>query len=160
MTASYNYTLRGHRVPSKTPEQIGQVAASVCRALELSGNNFKKGKIGLLFNTLEEYGINLDPINDEQWIDIASAMVDPATGIIHMPNSLYVELNEAKPRAVRIFLHELGHLFLAHKPNLHFASNDSVQLYEDSEWQADCFADSVISRLRLPLGGKQLEFRF
>jgi hypothetical protein len=65
-----------------------------------------------------------------------------------------------RPEAIRIFLHELGHIFLCHKPMLHFSESPPNEI-EDSEWQADFFADSVMRNLRIPVKeDAQLELKF
>lgn len=148
--------LRGHRVPAIQPSYIEAIAKVLCNRLSIKKSSFTKNGIGRLINSLEEFRINIDPVEDDKWIDIAEAMVDPSTNMIRMSNRLYLELNNAQPNAIRIFLHELGHIFLAHRPNLHFSTHEAT-LFEDSEWQADTFADSIIELLGLPKESGQLE---
>lgn len=150
------YQLRGHRVPSVAKEDLFLRARHLCAALDIKRSSFTKKKIGFLIQQLESYGINIDPVEDHEWIDIAKAMINPSTMMICMPNSLYSDLHNAKPEAIRIYLHELGHIFLAHKPHLHFSNSDTKEI-EDSEWQADAFADAIIDVLGLPMESSQLE---
>ena len=49
-------------------------------------------------------------------------------------------------RALHIFFHELGHFMLAHQAALHHNDSQPCQ-YEDSEWQADYFADCMMEFL-------------
>lgn len=155
-SCSSAYQLRGHRVPSVAQQELFLTARHLCSALGIKRSSFTKKKIGFFIQELESYGINIDPVEDHEWIDIAKAMIDPSTMMIRMPNSLYSDLHNAKPEAIRIYLHELGHIFLAHKPHLHF-SNTNIKESEDSEWQADTFADAIIDFLGLPMEGSQLE---
>ena len=153
------YRMRGHYVREFSADQIQAIAAKVCKVVMITRRSFSAGRIEKLVAHLEEYGINVDPINDESWIDATRANVDPQTGMIYMPEKLYGELCIGKPEAVRIFLHELGHIFLCHKPMLHF-SDTAPKEANDSEWQADYFADSIIELLGLKRISPQLEFKF
>ncbi|OWP49195.1 ImmA/IrrE family metallo-endopeptidase [Pseudomonas nitroreducens] len=153
------YRMRGHRVPEFSSAQIGAVAQRVCGALRLRRRSFRPGTVEKLVAQLEHYRIYVDPIEDEEWLDATRATVNPQTGMIYMPLKLYNELCRGKPEAIRIFLHELGHIFLCHKPMLHFSDGPGKQEY-DSEWQADFFADSVIEYLNLPRFDGQLELKF
>lgn len=142
------YKLRGHRVPSVTEKEIYLLAEQLCKALQITQQNLGPEGIGLFMQKLEVYGINVNPIEDCEWLDIAEAMLDPDALMIHMPSKLYTALHSKNNyHAVRIFLHELGHIFLAHKPHLHF-SDKKPQESEDSEWQADTFSDAILRHLR------------
>ncbi|MCY1382912.1 hypothetical protein D9M69_709840 [compost metagenome] len=79
--------------------------------------------------------------------------------MIYLPEKLYSELCRGKAEAVRTFLHELGHIVLGHKPLLHFAEGSPTEI-EDSEWQADFFADSILDLLGLPKHEVQMELKF
>lgn len=160
MTAeSSAYRMRGHYVPEFSADQIKAIAAKVCKVVMISRSSFLAGRVERLIAQLEEYGINVDPINDDAWIDATRANVDPQTGMIYMPERLYRELCKGKPEAVRIFLHELGHIFLCHKPMLHY-SEAAPKEANDSEWQADYFADSLIDLLGLKKVSPQMELQF
>ncbi|MCY1309247.1 hypothetical protein D9M70_593240 [compost metagenome] len=98
-------------------------------------------------------------IEDHDWIDATRATVDPQQAMIYVPYKLYNEFCRGRADAVRIFLHELGHIVLGHKPMLHFAEERPTE-FEDSEWQADYFADSILDLLGLPRTEFQLELKF
>lgn len=154
-----HYHLRGHRVLPCSPSQIQAIAETLCDVLKLRGQSFSPRKIGFTLNRLEEVGVFIDPIDDEEWHDLAEALVDPRSNMIYMPERLFRELNKARRAAVRVFLHELGHILLLHKPLLRFSEKPPTQP-EDSEWQADYFADCVMSHLHLDThldAGTQLE---
>lgn len=154
-----DYGMRGHRVPALAAEYIQQVAVRVRDVLGLKKRSFQAKNPEKLISTLEHFGINIDVIDDTEWIDATKATVDPQKGMIYVPERLYVEICRGQPEAVRIFLHEIGHIVLGHKPMLHFSTSKPVEI-EDSEWQADYFADSMIALLKLPKVEAQLELRF
>lgn len=154
-----NYGMRGHRVPPLTAEFIQQVTSRVRDVLGMKKRSFQGKNPEKLLLKLEHYGINIDVIEDDEWIDATKAMVDPQKGMIYIPNKLYDEICRGRADAVRIFLHELGHVVLGHKPLLHFSTDNPAE-NEDSEWQADYFADSMIALLGLPKAEAQLEFKF
>lgn len=158
-TADDEYRLRGHRVPSITSKMIGQIAQSTCNFFGFKKSSFSRRNIGQTIQKLEEVSIYIDPVDEREWIPgAAEALVDTGRRMIYMPERLYQELELAKPRAIKVFLHELGHVLLLHKQSMQF--NDTMPIEtEDSEWQADTFADSVIALLDLPQTDRQLELR-
>lgn len=152
------HQFRGHRVPERTSQQINMITQKLSQIMKLKRSSFSRRNIGALINSFENIGVNVDVIYDSQWLDCTRATVDPNSGMIYMPQKLFFDLMRAKPEAIRIFLHELGHIFLCHKPVLHFAEG-KAKVTEDSEWQADYFADALIAQLKLPEEGNQLEFK-
>lgn len=156
-----HYDMRGHRVPALGPTDIDFIAGRICKIFKLSHRSFSVQKIGMFINDLEENGIFIDSIENDEWMmeDIARAMVDPQKGFIYMPEWMYEKLNRSDPEAIRIFLHELGHIFLCHRAMLHFSDTKGI-LEEDSEWQADEFADAIIRKLKLKTPGAQLELKY
>lgn len=155
---SEDYCMRGHRVPPLQPEWIQAVSKRVCEILGIKKRSLQGPHTEKLISRLELHGINVDVIEDESWIDATRATVDPQKAMIYMPNKLYTDLCRGQRDAVRIFLHELGHIVLGHKPLLHFTEGKSTQ-QEDSEWQADFFADSVLDLLNLSKTEAQLELK-
>lgn len=153
------YCMRGHRVPALSPDLISDVAQRVCQILKFKRSSFRSERVEQSVARLEEYGIHVDVVEDRDWIDATRATVDPQKAMIYVPDRLYADLCKGRVESVRIFLHELGHIVLAHKPLLHFSERAPTQI-EDSEWQADHFADAIISYLGLTHEYAQLEFRF
>lgn len=153
------YEMRGHRVPPISADFIKQVTARVRDVLGIRKTSFRGKNAEKLISNLEQFGINVDVVFDEEWIDATKAMVDPQKGMIYVPQKLYDEICRGKGEAVRVFLHELGHIVLGHKPMLHFSEYKPTEI-EDSEWQADYFADTMIELLGLTKIEAQLEFRF
>lgn len=152
------YAMRGQHVPAFSGEQITEICSKVCEFVGIGKRTFSAGRAERLVSHLETYGINVDPIADDEWIDATRATVDPQTLMIYMPERLYLSLCKGHAEAVRIFLHELGHIFLCHKPRLHFSESNSRR-ENDSEWQADYFADSIIELLGLQKYDRQLELK-
>lgn len=154
------YLMRGHRVHPFTTEVIENIAQRVCQILKLRRRSFTPKQIGATIHALEHHGeIHVDVISNDEWLDCTKATVDPQAGMIYMPDKLHTELMRGKSEAIRIFLHELGHVFLCHKPLLHFSEKPPHET-EDSEWQADYFADAVMKYLHIPLKEeKQLELK-
>lgn len=157
-----DYCMRGHRVPSYNQANITELARRVCKIIKIKKASFKGKNTEKLITHLENYGIHVDVIDDIEWIDATRATVDTQSAMIYIPEKLHSELCRGKAEAIRIFLHELGHIFLCHKPLLHFSSEseEKPKECEDSEWQADYFADAVIRLLDLPKEEAQLEFKF
>lgn len=154
-----NYCMRGHRVPAMSQDSIKGVAKRVCDILQIRKSSFRRRQTESLISRFEHYGINIDVIDDLDWIDATRATVDPQTGMIYVPQKLYSDLCRGRAEAIRIFLHEIGHIVLGHKPLLHFAETIPTKI-EDSEWQADYFADSILDLLGMPKVEVQMEFRF
>jgi len=155
---SAQYSMRGHHVPAFNSEQIAEISSKVCEFVGIGKRTFAPGRAEKLVSKLETYGIYVDPIADDEWIDATRATVDPQTLMIYMPERLYLSLCKGNAEAVRIFLHELGHIFLCHKPRFHFSESNSV-MENDSEWQADFFADAIIALLGLNKHDQQLELK-
>lgn len=154
-----HYVMRGHHVPAFTGDQIADICSKVCDIVGIGRRTFAPGQAEKLVSKLEGYGINVDPIADDEWLDATRATVDPQTLMIYMPERLYIGLCKGNAEAVRIFLHELGHIFLCHKPKLHFNESNPIK-ENDSEWQADFFADSIVELLGLKKYDQQLELKF
>lgn len=126
---------------------------------------------GKIWDVLQRYGIEkslyipLDKIfeiasNDKQAFGFVPEVVcdndiegdlaraDTKEGIIQVSESTYEGLCNGNPRARFTLLHEMGHLFLYHQPELTFSrSSEDIPAFKDSEWQADNFA----AELAMPL---------
>jgi hypothetical protein len=144
------YRMRGQRVPEVSIGEIDYLAERVCEVFQFTKSSFSARKIGQTLNLLEgRAGVDIDVIDNDDWLDCTKATVDPQIPMIYMPQKLHDDIARARPEAIRVLLHELGHIFLVHKPLLH-SSETTPGITEDSEWQADAFADAVIKHLRLP----------
>ncbi|HAT1512338.1 ImmA/IrrE family metallo-endopeptidase [Morganella morganii] len=143
--------------------EISRRAIAFCAAFGLNGRSKRKKKRGFdrVFETLIEYGITLDSIEDGVWerltYDLTIGHFDPSTFTISVPNRVYVNACKGERDALFIIMHELGHFVLGHRAVLHKSSKPPIQC-EDAEWQADTFADIVLSRLGYET--KQLTFDF
>lgn len=151
-TNDMNYVVRGARVVRMEKHEIRRYAIGLCRALNLKNSAARSQSIlqvlecSLLID--HKFPLNIDPIEDNSWtLDGVEAICDPASLTICMPNSLYTLAAQNDPTALRILFHELGHIFLMHKPLLHHSSSSNRVKEEDSEWQADMFADIMMGHL-------------
>lgn len=156
MTGSvhFNYQLRGQRVVGLTARQIDAAATASVTMLKINKDT-ALDMDRFIEHLGDRFGIEVDVIDDSEWMQITNAICDPSKLAIAMPNRLYVEICDGKPEALFIFFHELGHLLLAHKPVLHFSDSAATQL-EDAEWQADRFSDQVLRIMGVRRKPKQL----
>lgn len=141
------YQLRGQRVEEMTPEDVKFSAREAIEVLNIKKSTLKNmGEfIENLPNLLPKF--NVDVIYNEEWLGFADALYDPQIFTIAIPESLYVKMvKENDSNAIFIFFHELGHALLGHRPVLHHAGSE-VSKYEDAEWQADCFAEEILTIL-------------
>lgn len=160
-TIDPNYQMRGPRVHPLDIDDIDYIGERAKNIFRLSKRGFSSGKAEQTASKFENYGIYIDVVADSEWIPATRANVDPTIGMIYMPQKLYDELCRGKVEAIRIFLHEVGHIVLGHRPLLYFTDNQQKPTKEeDSEWQADAFADAILKLLKLPKEEAQLEFKF
>lgn len=147
-----NYVIRGARVMRMEKRDIMRQAIRLCEILDLK-NCAAKGQpiiqaLECSLPTNHGFPLNIDPIEDEEWIlDTVEAMCDPESLTICMPNRLYVSAAQNEPAALQILFHELGHVFLVHKAMLHYSSSEKKVKEEDSEWQADVFAEAMMNQI-------------
>lgn len=161
VSTELDYRMRGPRVHPLTIDDIEFIGERVKTIFKLSRRGFSGEKAEQTASKFESYGIYIDVVADNEWIDATRATVDPTKGMIYMPQKLYDQLCRGKIEAIRIFLHEVGHIVLGHRPLLHFTDDQQKPTQqEDSEWQADAFADAILKLLKLPRQDAQLEFRF
>jgi hypothetical protein len=158
------HQLRGARVKSMSPEEIHRTALAACLILGFSSQyEYRKRpkRFDAAFEKLFERGITIDPIDDDEWFDntfdVTIGHCDPDSLTIRIPNRIYERACYGEQNALMIVFHELGHLLLQHKALLHF-SNQQASLLEDSEWQADHFAEVILEQLGYET--KQLAFEF
>lgn len=98
----------------------------------------------LAANEIVDYEVH----DDDEWPygnDLAS--YTPVDNCIHLKQSTYdkaVKLNDGMSRFT--IAHELGHAILHRNFRLSKSSVSSTdhEFYEDSEWQADCFAGEIL----------------
>ena len=160
------YRMRGSRVKRLSEDEIAKVAINACLILGLSSpypyRNRKK-RFDLAFENLFKYSITINPIEDDDWFNatynLTEGHCEPENLLINVPNRVFVQACRGEQHALMVMFHELGHLLLQHKALLHF-SNIPPGEQEDSEWQADFFADVMLKRLGFDPGFCQLAFDF
>ncbi|MFQ2193284.1 ImmA/IrrE family metallo-endopeptidase [Aeromonas jandaei] len=158
MSEPQQYRMRGNRVYPMASNQIEHRAIGFCAALNI---NKRIKRFDSFFESLVLYNITLSVVDDEQWAtdthNLTSGHFDPDTMTISVPRRVYELACCRDQSALSVMFHELGHLLLGHKPMLHF-SNKPPEQDEDSEWQADQFAEYVL--LQLGFNVQQLSFDF
>ncbi|MBE8578626.1 ImmA/IrrE family metallo-endopeptidase [Vibrio sp. OPT18] len=150
-----NYRLRGSRVQPLPLGKISNVANNVGRLFNLNQRN--KRNFDHVFESLYELGVILNVVDDNEWLFVTKGHCDPSVATISIPQSIYNNACLGERDALAVMLHEMGHLFLAHKPVLHY-SQELLTQEEDSEWQADCFADVILKNMGYQT--EQLSFDF
>lgn len=160
------YQLRGPRVRPLTVEEITKAAINACHILKFSSPHSyrnKKMRYDIAFERLTNFGIVINPIEDDDWFDqtfdLTEGHCDPQARLISIPNKIYLQACRGEQHGLMVMLHELGHLLLQHKALLHY-SNVPARKEEDSEWQADFFADVMLKKLGFDPEFCQLAFNF
>ncbi|WP_210486869.1 ImmA/IrrE family metallo-endopeptidase [Pantoea ananatis] len=160
------YQLRGPRVRPLKTDEITKVAINACLVLKfLSPHSYKNKKFryDLAFESLTNYGIVINPIDDKEWFehtyDLTEGHCDPQQRLINIPNKIFMQACRGEHHGLMVVFHELGHLLLQHKALLHYSAKEPNQ-EEDSEWQADLFADVMLRKLGFDPEYCQLAFNF
>ncbi len=160
------YQLRGPRVRPLTVDEITKVAINACHILKFSSPHSyrnKKVRYDSAFEGLSEYAITVNPIDDDEWFDhtydLTEGHCDPENRLINIPNRIFLQACRGEQHGLMVMFHELGHLLLQHKPLLHFSAVPP-RAEEDSEWQADFFADVMLRKLGFDPEFCQLAFNF
>lgn len=149
------YRLRGTRVDPLSKRNIENAAIVIAEEFRLRKRDRKN--CDKAFEKLSEYGITVSVIPDEEWLGLTKGHCDPSTFTISIPNHIYLNACKGEKNALEVMLHELGHLFLMHKPVLHFTDSQPTEA-EDSEWQADFFAEVILKNMGYKT--EQLSFDF
>lgn len=146
MAKNDEYVLRGQRVNPMNPLVIEQTAKRAMAVMNINKRIINKMDV-FIDDLWTNYRINVEVNEDEEWFGFAEALCDPSKFTISITNALYTRITKLKDReALFIFFHELGHLLLGHKPALHYSLFPPTK-YEDAEWQADFFAETILEKL-------------
>lgn len=152
-----SYEMKGSRVAKLS---IGDIRARAQRFGEiLRINRHTVGNMEHFVERLSDENICIDPVDDNEWLFVTDAICVPEDFTIRMPERTFIKLCAGDRNAIGLLFHELGHLMLAHKAVLHSEKSAAPTPEEDSEVQADVFATSVMSRMKLGEVG-QLCFDF
>lgn len=140
------YKPRGVKVPPLSIAKIRKVALGFRTMLE--ANEDYLNVVDLLEHKLFQLGVDYHYCEAHELGRDIAARANPATGDILIREDVYRLACDGDGMARFTLAHELGHLTL-HRPdligyarNLPEASNHRA--YEDSEWQADCFAAEIL----------------
>jgi len=144
------YQLRGQRVEPMDVNEIRAQAEIMCSILGFSNKRRGKKKIDQHIERLSDFAITLDVVDDTEWLNNTLGSIvghcDPSSLTIRIPERIYNDACLGDQSALEVIFHELGHLVLGHQPALHYSTSKPTQ-YEDSEWQADKFAEFALAAL-------------
>lgn len=93
----------------------------------------------LLEHQLHEIGVLYDIAPDDE-MDGEEALTAPDLDQVQISESVYAKLLAGDYRARFTIIHEIGHLLKHRNITPSFARSSGHGFFEDSEWQADCFA--------------------
>lgn len=84
-------------------------------------------------------------ISDDEFVSNSYAYTDVSKGVVYIRESVYNGATLGNGRDRFTIAHEIGHYTLHNKINnyLH-RTDDNIKLYEDPEWQANCFAAELL----------------
>lgn len=152
--------LRGNRVAPMSLNEIANGAINYSSFFNLKAMK-KKNNLDKAFEKLSEFGITLNIVEDRVWekmtYGLTTGHYDPNSLTISVPNRIYELACQGERESLFVLFHELGHLVLGHRAVLHNSKKEAVQM-EDAEWQADTFAEVVLSELGFYMN--QLAFDF
>lgn len=143
-----DYQHRGQRVATILPADILSIAENVSKVMHIKESILER--MDFFIESLNEYGINVEVVEDKNWLHgVADAWCDPSQFTITIPEKLYKKIVKNKEqKSIFILFHELGHLLLRHKAVLHHGGSDTLECFENSEWQADYFAEAIMNILK------------
>lgn len=151
------YEHKGQRVETRYPTEIASFAHQISTIMNIDKSILDRMDL-FIENLWHAYGINVEVVDDANWLHgIADAWCDPSLLKITIPEKLYRKIVQKQHRSsLFILFHELGHLLLGHKAVLHHDESTELLFFENSEWQADYFAENIMTNLG-DLKGKQLK---
>lgn len=136
---------RGRKVPPLSIKGIRDLAFKLRQTFSILGVDLK-GKVDIVHiidcvipKILPEFTLDIVP-DDELGEDHAQTLPDKLN--IKVKESVYEGACKGVGRDLFTLAHELGHLFI-HRNVSSYARTNKVRKhkpFEDSEWQADCFA--------------------
>jgi len=151
------YELRGNRVTYRSADEIEDSAKRFCKLFGVTKKT--RRNIAQFIESLSTRQICVDMIDDREWLWVTDGVCLPERFTILLPNSTYEKACAGDETATSTLCHEIGHLVLAHKAVLHNAKSVKPSKEEDAEWQADHFADYVVSRMGITMC-RQLTLNF
>ncbi|MDC5547674.1 ImmA/IrrE family metallo-endopeptidase, partial [Acinetobacter baumannii] len=140
---------RGVKVDPLSTVQINAVANKFRTSVLSFSTDQNIDMVDLIENILPtKLGVNYD-ILEKEVLGPIEAATNPDKGELIIREDVYEALNDPNDpmhgRARFTLAHELGHLILHEGPALHRQTAVvEHKVYEDSEWQADCFAGEFL----------------
>jgi hypothetical protein len=138
---------RGKRVPFISDQDIRKVAQGVARFFGCNAKTL--GAMDIFIEDIQhKTPIIIDVRKDDDPVFlVARAFCDPRSAKITIPEMLYLHITDGDTGAAFVLCHELGHMFLRHDPVLHMEQDDLPCQNENSEYQADLFAEWMMRRI-------------
>jgi putative toxin-antitoxin system, toxin component len=158
---SFQHLLRqmhGYRVLPMANDEIARVAMKTAKLLGFTRPNRKKPDV-----VLEQLSrvVTLDVLPDHEWqeitLDLTKGHFSPLEMTIRIPERIYQAACLGEQDALEVILHELGHMVLMHQSFLHKSEAPPTQ-YEDPEWQADMFAEIILTGMGYDAKQMSLDF--
>ena len=158
---SFQHLLRqmhGFRVLPMANDDIARIALKTAKIFGFTRQNRKNP--ALILERLNAV-VTLDVLSDDEWqeatLNLTRGHFSPAEMTIRIPEYTYQAACLGDQGALEIILHELGHMVLMHQSLLHKADGTLLQC-EDPEWQADTFAEIILTGMGY--NAKQLSLNF
>lgn len=135
----------GFRVPPKSTIAIRAQALKARRVLGVADRPFFP--MAIFIERLFDLGITVDIVEDDELPLGVEACCAPESAVIMLSHETYRRAAADDGRGRFTVIHELGHLTLSHTRTFHRESQRRIQVFEDSEWQANTFAAEFLMPL-------------
>ena len=139
----------GFRVPGLRIENIRNAADGFRNFLNI-GDEPQKVNLGSFLDMLSvKYSVNYDVLESHEMPNPGiEACWEPESMTMYIRSDVFSNVCNDSPRSRFTVIHELGHGLLAHRRTINRTNEKrKVEIYEDSEWQADQFAAEFLMPL-------------
>lgn len=153
---NFSFRQRGRKVPARSKSEIEELAKEFRDQFDFSDEPYLP--VIQFLETLYEADIVLMEIVCDGELDGDEARALPDESTIQLTESVYNGAVAGTGHSRFTIAHELGHLFL-HRgvPSTYARGASQHKIYEDSEWQADFFAASILIDSRQTTGEETAE---
>lgn len=133
----------GFRVSGRSISEIRGAALRIRETFKLPEGRFD---LEVFLESLYLWGVTVDVVEDDDEIipDGVEACCVPEQLTIYLRRAVYESARRSEPRALFTVFHELAHLLLGHRRTWNRERNrKKVEIWENSEWQADQFSAEI-----------------
>lgn len=149
-----DYQLRGYVV---APRGVNNIREQAVRVRALLGLPDSAVDLEVFLESLVRYGVTLDVVEESEMPGFpmnSEAYCVPENATIYLSTATYEKACRNDPRTRFTIFHEVGHLVLFHRRELHRGKDlQHIKPYMDSEWQADQFAAETAMPIEVILRG-------